>query len=375
MKKILIFILPLLISLSAQAHPGWLYMASFQKHVVEVLDLETKKIVKTYDFRGTYPGLEVSEDGKTLYLVDGITSPRLRLFETTTGHKTKEIKLENFGSYLGPLPLIHLVKNRWLLINGSSHSFPQDPQIYDTVTSQVSIMTQQGCLSPFQWLSLKDGTLIQECAGGEIKKDQAHGENPVLYTQGPLLKYFQLGNEDKFKLEKPIQEIKNFSSAIWDFEESVQKKVYIAGGYNPVDPWILTIWDLQSQKLEKKDLKKILSYNSQETFSGSLSHIESNPDGSQLAVSRGNQVWILDSKNLNILKNISTENKVEIEDIIYDQTGTRLYVILDNYKLNQENNQTQKPNFLEFEVSSGKMISQTYLPHLERPVLKIAPKP
>ncbi|MEW6283942.1 MAG: hypothetical protein AB1758_35345, partial [Candidatus Eremiobacterota bacterium] len=159
-------ILLLLVSLllGVRPHSTAVYVTSFQRGELLVLDLESGRRLHTLkvDDGAGMVGFETSPDGKLLYLVDGSlgAESRLRVLEAATMKAVREERFDDRSHMLGGPPVTCLAGGRWLLIQTYDYSaLAAGVRVYDTLEGRF-LRGGLGCGPPDMttFLSVGDTT-------------------------------------------------------------------------------------------------------------------------------------------------------------------------------------------------------------------------
>ncbi|MBI3926343.1 MAG: hypothetical protein HY319_12450 [Armatimonadetes bacterium] len=281
-------------ALQAQAGGTWLYATSFQRGELLVFDLDTGKTVHRLpveDGAGII-GFDTSPDGKLLYVVDGSSSSRLRIFEASDLKLLEEERFPNRALMLGGPPVTQLAAGRWLLI-----------QTYDYPAAAAGVRVYDTHKRVFWPLGLRDRPAGSTYATGGRE-------------------IFGLTSEEAYRLFPPSEEEPDFrvgERVRWPFPRLSQAAASPDGGalyalefmdYGSRQ-WRLGCWAREEggwkETVRTVDLFKKLA--PPDDPRGGSSSLALSPDGLWLAVQRGARAWLLDRKSL------AVKAAVELSDV------------------------------------------------------------
>lgn len=105
------------------ASSTWLYLTAFEHDRVSVVDPKSGHVLYEIPVNGQFPGVAVAPDGSRLYVIDGPSEGRLRIFDTATWQVIRQAAIADRALLLSDISLALSGDGRWLLVE--HYSYPR----------------------------------------------------------------------------------------------------------------------------------------------------------------------------------------------------------------------------------------------------------
>ncbi len=257
---------------------GWLWLTAFQSGKLEAIDLGTESIVRTFavDDGAGSTGFALTPDGATLYLADGASPGRLRVFDVASQTLAGEASLKGRALLLGHAPLFHLERDS-LFVGTLDPSTAQA----GTLSLGTKALTAQ---APPSW----------PCASPLL----ARGTATVALCAGAI---HRLGGAST---TTPIAALEDVAEAL-----ATPDRIVAIGRFRAKRWWLLD-WRAGEPSPRALDLHAVDGVDDATGRNG-MASVDVSPDGKTLAVVHGKTAWFIDAESHAILRIVRFDRPVD----------------------------------------------------------------
>jgi hypothetical protein len=266
---------------------GWLYLNSFQSGKLLVYDLSGPKLVRTIavDDNSGGIGAAVTSDGRTLFVLDGQATQRLRIFDAAAGREVAKHGLTDRLELLGGGPVLHLTADdRFVLVSTYNTSSAASGVKVFSIKKGAFLPAGLGepvCGMP-RFASSADGLVVAVCP------DRIQGFRPKDANGDQFLPAFQ----SSMPISEPVDAVTPHTA----LDLSVIERATPAGA------WRLFRWHAGAGKTH--DLRTLLGPPEDAPGRGGQCWLDVSSDGARLALVHGRHLWILDNTADRLLRRV-----------------------------------------------------------------------